>query len=208
VHTSIRTFFSWAKARSYLPKNEATEAEAVSKVKVGDTETGIFTPAQIKSLLAIATPEMIPFIAIGAFAGLRAAEIARLDWSAVDLKRKIIHLRADQAKTASRRIIPVSDNLRAWLLPRVGNGRVVPNAEMQKKVAPLAMILGFEWPNNVLRHSFISYRIAIVKSAEQVALEAGNSPTIIFKHYRELTTEEQANEWFGIFPLPSILSAF
>jgi len=175
---------------------------------VGDTETGIFTPAQIKSLLAIATPEMIPFIAIGAFAGLRAAEIARLDWSAVDLKRKIIHLRADQAKTASRRIIPVSDNLRAWLLPRVGKGRVVPNAEMQKKVAPLARILGFEWPNNVLRHSFISYRIAIVKSAEQVALEAGNSPTIIFKHYRELATEEQAEEWFGIFPLPSVLSAF
>ena len=208
VHTSIRTFFSWAKARSYLPKNEATEAEAVSKVKVGDTETGIFTPAQIKSLLVIATPEMIPFIAIGAFAGLRAAEISRLDWSAVDLKRKIIHLRADQAKTASRRIIPVSDNLRAWLLPRVGNGRVVPNAEMQKKVAPLARILGFEWPNNVLRHSFISYRIAIVKSAEQVALEAGNSPTIIFKHYRELATEEQSNEWFGVAPLPPVLSAF
>jgi hypothetical protein len=48
---------------------------------------------------------------------------------------------------------------------------------MQKKVAPLARILGFEWPNNVLRHPFMSYRIAIVKSPEQVALEAGNSPT-------------------------------
>jgi hypothetical protein len=52
----------------------------------------------------------------------------------------------------------------------------------------------------VLRHSFISYRIADVKSADQVALEAGNSPSIIFKHYRELTTEQQADEWFGILP--------
>jgi hypothetical protein len=52
----------------------------------------------------------------------------------------------------------------------------------------------------VLRHSFISYRIADVKSADQVALEAGNSPSIIFKHYRELTTEEQAVKWFGIMP--------
>jgi hypothetical protein len=43
-----------------------------------------------------------------------------------------------------------------------------------------------------------SYRIAIVKSADQVALEAGNSPAIIFRHYRELTTEETAKEWFGI----------
>jgi len=39
-----------------------------------------------------------------------------------------------------------------------------------------------------------------VKSADQVALEAGNSPSIIFKHYRELTTEEQAQKWFGIIP--------
>jgi len=37
-----------------------------------------------------------------------------------------------------------------------------------------------------------------VKSADQVALEAGNSPAIIFRHYRELTTEETAKEWFGI----------
>ncbi len=35
---------SWAKARSYLPKNEATEAEAVSKVKVGDTELASLLP--------------------------------------------------------------------------------------------------------------------------------------------------------------------
>ncbi len=40
-----------------------------------------------------------------------------------------------------------------------------------------------------------------MKSADQVALEAGNSPSIIFKHYyRELTTEEQADKWFSIVP--------
>ena len=54
----------------------------------------------------------------------------------------------------------------------------------------------------MLRHSYISYRIAQVKSADQVALEAGNSPSIIFKHYRELRTEEQAQAWFAIMPKP------
>jgi hypothetical protein len=39
-----------------------------------------------------------------------------------------------------------------------------------------------------------------VKIADQVALEAGNSPSIIFKHYRELTTEEQVVKWFSIMP--------
>jgi hypothetical protein len=64
----------------------------------------------------------------------------------------------------------------------------------------LARALKIGWPRNVLRDSFISYRIAIVQSADQVALEAGNSPSIIFKHYRELTTPEVAKKWFGIMP--------
>jgi hypothetical protein len=32
------------------------------------------------------------------------------------------------------------------------------------------------------------------------ALEAGNSASIIFKHYRELATEDAADQWFGIQP--------
>jgi hypothetical protein len=40
------------------------------------------------------------------------------------------------------------------------------------------------WRHNALRHSFCSYRLADVKSAAQVALEAANSPQMIFQHYR------------------------
>jgi len=200
THTSIRTFFSWAKSRSYLPKNDATEAEAVPKVKTGDTETEIFTPAQMRAVLAAATPEMVPFIALGAFAGLRAAEIVRIDWSAIDLKRRIITIRAGQAKTASRRIVPVSANLAEWLRPHAAHGPVVPDKEIYRKVTALARRLEIPWPHNVLRHSYISYRIALVKNAQEVALEAGNSPAIIFKHYRELATEADAEAWFAIQP--------
>lgn len=201
IHTNIRTFFSWAKSRSYLSKNEITEAEVLNKVRVGDTETEIFTPSQLKQIVELADEEMIPYIAIGAFAGLRAAEITRLRWDAVDLDRKIIMIRADQAKTASRRIVPISDNLAEWLAPLKTEGKIVYDNEIYRRVTPLAKQLGFTWPNNVLRHSFISYRIAIIKSAEQVALEAGNSAAIIFKHYRELATEQQAEAWFNIRPI-------
>jgi hypothetical protein len=73
---------------------------------------------------------------------------------------------------------------------------------MHREEPALARALKMEWLRNVPRHSFISYpiAIAIIKSADQVALEAGNSPSIIFKHYRELTTDEQAEAWFGILP--------
>ena len=116
----------------------------------------------------------------------------------MDLDRRIIEVRAGQAKTASRRVIPISDNLAAWLASLRRRGRVVPSCRQHREITALAKSLGIPWPRNVLRHSFISYRIAIVKSADQVALEAGNSPAIIFRHYRELTTEETAKEWFGI----------
>jgi hypothetical protein len=42
--------------------------------------------------------------------------------------------------------------------------------------------------------------LAIVKNAEEVSLEAGNSPNMIFKHYRELVKEEDAKQWFSINP--------
>jgi hypothetical protein len=79
-------------------------------------------------------------------------------------------------------------------------GKIVKGNDFYRQITALAETLKIGWPRNVLRHSFISCRIAIVQSAEQVALEAGNSPSIIFKHYRELTTEEQAVKWFSILP--------
>jgi hypothetical protein len=96
--------------------------------------------------------------------------------------------------------VPVSENLREWLRPHVGEGKVVPSAEIYRKVTAVARHLGIAWPHNGLRHSFISYRIAQVQNVQQVALEAGNSPDIIFRHYRELASEEQAAAWFTIRP--------
>lgn len=194
----IRVLFSFAKSRSYLPASEATAAALVPMAKVGEIETGILTPEQMTRLLSAAPAEMMGLLLLGGFAGLRVAEINRLDWSAVDLSRRIITLRANQAKTASRRIVPISDNLAAWLvrLPRIGDvvGFAFPDP------GALAKKLGMEWPSNGMRHSYISYRLAIVKDVARVALEAGNSPTIIFKHYRELVSEEEALEWFAIQP--------
>jgi hypothetical protein len=95
---------------------------------------------------------------------------------------------------------PISDNLAAWLPPLERKGKNVRTKELQTHVPALARALKMEWPRNVLRDSFISYRIAIVQSADQVALEAGKSASIIFKHYRELTTPEVAEKWFGILP--------
>ncbi len=196
----VKVLFSYARSQNCLPAEQMTAPEQLKKVKVTHDDVAVFSPDEMQAILHAAPMHLIPILAIGAFAGIRMAEINRLDWSAFDLERGMIELRAGQAKTASRRIIPISDNLRAWIEPLLRKGKVVPVKELHREVTALARSLKMEWPRNVLRHSFISYRIAKIKSADQVALEAGNSPSIIFKHYRELTTEEQADKWFGIVP--------
>jgi hypothetical protein len=40
----------------------------------------------------------------------------------------------------------------------------------------------------------------VLHDTGRVALEAGNSPEIIFGHYRELVTPEAATDWFSIKP--------
>jgi integrase len=196
----IKVFFSFARSRNYLPEDKSTAADSVRLVKSTTDDVTIFTPEQMQTILHAAPPRLLPILTIGAFSGIRVAELNRLDWSAVDLERRIIEIRAGQAKTASRRVVPITDNLAAWLESLQRKGKVVSANNLHRDVAALSNALGIDWPRNVLRHSFISYRIATVKSADQVALEAGNSPAIIFKHYRELTTEDQANKWFAILP--------
>ena len=196
----IKVLFSFAKAQNYLPSEKATAVELIQQVRVKLDDVTVFTPDEMTTLLHSASPELVPILAIGAFAGIRMAELNRLDWSAVDLDRGFIEIRAGQAKTASRRVIPISNNLAAWLAPLKRKGKIVRTPDLQTFVPALARALKIDWPRNVLRDSFISYRIAIVQSADQVALEAGNSPSIIFKHYRELTTPDVAEKWFSILP--------
>ena len=211
----IGTLFKFAKRRGYLPK-DWDEMGAVERPDDDSGEIEVFSPSEMRRLLAAcSTPvkergtlrtreEMIPYLAIGAFAGLRSAEIARLDWSEVHLTgpERFIEVKASKSKTASRRIVPVSDNLAAWLAPHARpDGQMVPYLRFDKQlfqfIAPTA---GVTWKRNALRHSFISYRVATIKNVHQVSLEAGNSANMIFKHYRQLVTETAATEWFGIMP--------
>ena len=64
-----------------------------------------------------------------------------------------------------------------------------------KKACP-----GVNWASNALRASALSYRLAETKDAAATALEMGNSPTVLLRDYRELTTEAEAKEWFEVNP--------
>ena len=198
----IRTLFHFAQTHGYLPKG-ATEADDLPRVKETAQPIAIYSPVEMAKLLHHAEEDVRPFLAIGAFAGLRTAEILRLDWSEVDLAGGLIEVKATKAKTASRRLVPISPNLKQWLAPlHQGTGKVIVIQELSYRLRKLTAkeSVGFKWKHNALRHSYISYRVAQVQNVAQVALEAGNSPKVIFSNYRELVKPADAVKWFSIEP--------
>jgi integrase len=190
-----------ARARAYTFDNPV---EGVEKIKVpnGGSIT-IFSPDEIANLLAAASPDFLPVIALGAFAGLRTAEIERLEWRDIDLSGGFIHINADAAKTASRRLVPIQTNLSAWLATyakRTGKVWQGTTNALRDARAATVKASGVAWKSNACRHSYISYRLAEIQDAAKVALEAGNSPNVVFKHYRELVKPADALKWFAVSP--------
>ena len=56
------------------------------------------------------------------------------------------------------------------------------------------------WKQDCLRHSFGTYSLALHENENQLALQMGNSPTIIHAHYRVPVAREIAEAYFNITP--------
>jgi integrase len=189
-----------ARKRGYLATNPMKEVETIKENGDGE-EISILSPEEVERLLRTADEELRPFYAMAAFAGIRWGEIARLDWS--DIKDSEIVVRASAAKTRSRRIVEITDNLRRFLEPCKGySGPLLAHPRsLERKRRRIEREAGLTpWKNNCLRHSFISYYYALTHNENKTAAMAGNSPEIIHKHYRALTTKAEAERYFAITP--------
>ncbi len=247
----LSALFSYAVERKWCQKNPVAE---VKKVKA-NTPIGILTPEQFAKVLEAASEETLPYWLLGGFAGLRRAEIERLEWKDVrfDLVKyraltaalatgdkdaiakaekewrssALIEVPALKSKTASRRFVQIQDNLAAWLEPYIGRtGKVCPpnlrtllevdrvnaglwttTANGKKAIGEIiakidrANIKLKPWPSNGLRHSFASYHLAHFHDAARLALELGHTDQeLLFRHYRELVTPDQAAKYWDIRP--------
>jgi integrase len=199
---NIGVLFSYAEQRGIIDRNPIPRT---AKPKLIDRPPEIFAVDELRALLEAATRtahDVVPMLAIGAFAGLREAEIQRLDWHEIDLARGHIEIKAAKAKSARRRIVPIQPNLAGWLRPYAGrSGRVVP-AGARRKLDRVREEAGLaRWPKNGLRHSCASDRLAAIHDAPRVASELGHtSPQMLYSTYRELVLPEEAERYWKIDP--------
>jgi integrase len=198
--TVLATFFQYAVDQDFAPENPV---QKTAKAKVDRPPPVILTPAQMRTLLEKAPLDLVPWLAIGGFAGLRSAEIERLDWREIDLAERLIKLPATKSKTRRKRNVQIPENLAQWLAPLAQKSGIVADFE-RIRVARAQTVKAAEmnsWPSNALRHSFASYHLAQHKDAPRTAYELGHtSPKMLYLHYDGVALPKDAAAWWQITP--------
>jgi len=235
--TAVSMFFHWCHARGYSANNPA---KLTAKPKKEQTPAEILTPDQVRRILEACDAEILPGVVLQVFCGIRAAEIARLDWLAIRRHERTVKDKVDKeisytitvgaaaAKTSSRRVVDIPEAAVDWLglneptsdKDKLRVGLIWPKKERARDLWTLARVrAGFgpfftdykpakeaqaaagammPWPDNALRHSAISYHLALTGDLARVTYQAGNSPKVAMAHYNGLATPQDAEEFYEI----------
>ena len=204
------TFWSFAKAKGYLPRDQQTEAELLpyrkrTKAARMRPEIGTYEAGDLRKILEAAPDNLRPVFAIGAFAGLRQSELHRLTWG--NLHPSFIEVSAMDNKNPVRRHAPVLVALKEWLAghPRGQDDERICAQFSKESALARAMTkavkkAGVQPVHNGLRHTWSSARVAVTDDVNQTSREAGNSPGVILRDYVKVMTRAKGQAWFNVRP--------
>jgi len=212
-------FWKWCQREGIAGRDPVTVAERLPNIATGTQERRVLTVAELQSILDKVGDKWRAWVVLGAFAGMRPQEIVPhrnkkinkrgLHCEEIDFDFGVIRLPACVAKGGKRpRIIPLNDALKAGLewagiRPGMTGPVVLRNPSREQELARLGkVVFKTGWPKDALRHSYGSYRNAIVRSLEQVSQEMGTSVSMLQRHYHNPKAEAEGEKWFAVrFPL-------
>jgi integrase len=208
----VQNMLNLAKSWHLLPVNPLDEVAPFNDPARRGRTISVLTPEELEKFLLALRPEFLPFFAISAFTGLRRSEVEKLDWSEVKLARRLIDLPFAKSKNGNRKLIEIPDNLVQILAPYekskppeglLKNSVLPPRPGLQIIMTEAAKIAGISpWPQNVLRHSFCSYAVAL-QGFEWTAAQADHSVAMLRRHYWEVVDKPTAERYWAISPSPS-----
>ena len=210
----LSAFFGWCEKQGACSENPL---KMVIKAKAVGGDVELFTPGEMRTLLELADSmgeeyrDVLAMLCIGGFAGLRASEFERLSWEDVKLDRGFIDLSKGKTKTAQRRLVKIQPVLGAWLSRFTFKTGLIAESGFEYRLRQFREVLGtaddktgrraVQWKHNALRHGFASYLLAETENPGEVSLQLGhNNAGIVFKHYRELVTKEDAADYWALTP--------
>ena len=219
--------FKFAKQRKYIldnPFDDLSKEDIKEIVGSGDdwNAPGILEVKEAKLLLntAHSSPELqlLPAIVLGLFCGIRTEEIKQLKWGNLNLDDSDPHLIIPReiAKKRRMRRVEIPTNAAEWLLQCTDkSGPITPDRfenDYQRRFRSLLIRCGFiekvkggyksHWKRNAMRHSFGTYHFALqgdpIKTSVQMGHKTGDD--VLFDHYRNLATQNDAKAYFALFP--------
>jgi integrase len=227
-HRTCRGLFKFATDRHLMAKNPTNGWKPATLPKKRPVYLSVDSTALLLDWLWLRCPRLIPAFALQLFCGIRTAELARkptkykrpLDWKDINFESRRIDIADEVAKgtqkSSNRRVIDWwPDCLTHWLLPfRQESGPVCcadydhlkskKLRECREELKLDGITLGFG--QNAFRHSFATYGVAFFQSAERIALLMGHRGSdMLFRHYRDYTSQEEARLFFSIKPSAPLL---
>ncbi len=213
----LKVFFSWAVKQSLMSENPV---ERIPRISVDLGRPDILSVPQVRSALQNLAGQDRVLFAIMVFTGLRPSEAEALHLDDIKLDRGF--LEAKRGFRADNRNVRLSSNLVAWLNlehfkdwgTAVGVKKIFTGStrrwrdRVRRAIAAEAEPLPV-WPQDILRHTFGSYHLEAFKNAAETAHEMGHrgNPRMLYAHYRELVTPEDAKAFWEIKACSRSISA-
>lgn len=125
----LRQFYRWCQRENFRPDDPTLRIEMP---RVHRRLPRPIRDAKLAEAMLAADPENAAILALAAFAGLRAHEIAQLDWSEVGERDSSPHIRVIDGKGGRGRRVPLSTALIAVLGElKTHRGPVIPRRDGQ-----------------------------------------------------------------------------
>jgi len=199
---AVKALFNYAQDHNHLRKDRKTEASSLKDIEEPSTEANPFSIEEMAILLTGVDEKSLPYVVLGAFAGIRTAEQKRLRWDKhVRWDTGYFDLTGNVTKKKLRRLVPILPAAAAWLAPYKNHkGLILEEVHPERHPTEILTEHQLGWRHNGLRDAFGSNRAAILKNLNQVAMEMGNSPDMVIESYREVVTEEHALKFWNLTP--------
>jgi integrase len=201
----LSTFFKFAFQKDWIAANpvEKTPYHRISHRRGSATTISAELAARLMAHVeTFQDGALVPYFALCLFAGIRPSlycgEITKLRPEHVRLDTGVIHIEPEVSKVRMKRLVTIQPNLAAWLRAYpLDQSPIIPTSvtRIRRKV-----FAEFGLTYDVLRHTFISMFVAKFRSMGEAALQAGNSESIIRKHYLDLKSAAEAEQFWGILP--------
>lgn len=212
----VSSIYTWGISNGFCKDNSLS---GLARRKQKKKTVSLLSVKQVNLLLKTAwqhDKEMVPYFAIGIFAGLRpTSELENLVWEDVNFEEKWIRVDFGN-KTDTKRFVSIEDNLLKWLESwKKAKGSIIPSNLIKRRRAIVRgryqsaeNTLEKDWEEiaswsqrDIMRHSYGSYLDGKYRDRNLVKESMGHVDFTTFEqHYRNARTIKQTEAFWAIIP--------